>query len=207
MSFWRIFTGRHARHIEASLLVAALLLNGVGVLSLQAALSSRALERVQRRGLDIADVEQLRTAPARLIIPSINVEAPVVQVGLREDGLMDIPPTPHEVGWFALGFLPGEKGNAVMAGHLDQASGEAAVFWELRRLRTGDVITVTRVDGTPLRYIVESSAHYTAHNAPLQRLFGASTGSYLHLVTCNGAWQEDLQTYDKRLVVTAKLEQ
>ncbi len=114
---------------------------------------------------------------------------------------MDIPSTGHEIGWFEPGFLPGAQGNAVMAGHLDTELGETAVFWELRTLKAGDTVEVVRADGTIKKFIVTHQTTYDAQNAPMQELFGNSTGAHLNLITCNGAWQQDLQTYDKRLVV------
>lgn len=191
--------------MRAALLLAALLLNAAGTVSLQASLTEnvhrRAEERARRRGLAQEQIERARLAPVRLRIPSIDVDAPIVPVGFRPDGLMDIPPTAQDVGWFAPGFLPGNPGNAVLAGHLDRASGEPAVFWRVRRLVPGDDVQLVRADGSVLRYRVMSSDTYPMDAAPLERIFGSATGSRLNLITCNGAWQEDLATYNRRLVV------
>lgn len=187
------------------LAAAALLLNGVGALSLQAALTDnarlRAQQRIERRGLEPEEAAGVRSQPVRLRIAGIGVDAPVVPVGMRPDGLMDIPATSHEVGWFSPGYRPGAAGSAVLAGHLDMESGRPAVFWNLRRLKPGDVVELDRGDGKTLRYRVTRTATYPMDDAPLEEIFGTATGSRLNLVTCNGAWQEHLATYNRRLVV------
>lgn len=199
------FSDDHPPRVRTMLVIAALLLNAVGVLSLEASLTDNARlrreRRAQDRGIDAMQIERMQMAPVRLRIAGINVDAPVVPVGMREDGLMDIPSTAHETGWFSLGYLPGSPGNAVLAGHLDKESGQPAVFWNLRRLKPGDIVELERGDGVVLRYRVIGSKTYPMDNAPLDEIFGSATGSRLNLVTCNGAWQEHLATYNRRLVV------
>ena len=187
----------HAPGATALLLTAALVIDAYGATALHASIQARLImQRVVRVQEYVAD-----DRPVRLRIPAIGVDAPVTDVGLRSDGLMDIPSTSTEVGWFSLGFRPGSPGNAVMAGHLDTQLGKPAVFWDLRRLKTGDVVEVVRADGTVLRFAVKEKRAYQMSGAPMERIFGAASGAMLNLVTCNGEWQEHLRTYNRRLVV------
>lgn len=136
-------------------------------------------------------------------IPSIGVEAPVVPVGLLPNGAMDAPKLPGQVGWFSKGVLAGGTGSAVLTGHLDRADGQPAVFWRLKEMKVGDEILVKGRTGDWLHFVVQETAEYPYDNAPLQRIFGGSGGSFLNLVTCAGDWNR--HTYDKRLVVYAAL--
>ncbi|HEY4386750.1 MAG TPA: class F sortase, partial [Ktedonobacteraceae bacterium] len=68
---------------------------------------------------------------ARLEIPAIALVAPIEDVGIRNDGSMEVP---HHnqwegVGWYKFGAFPGERGSAVIDGHLDRPGGYPAVFW------------------------------------------------------------------------------
>lgn len=199
----------HPTGLRAMLVIAALLLNTVGALSLEASLSDNARRRGEvraaRRGIDVAQAQYVLAQPVRLRIPIIEVDAPVVPVGMQENGIMDIPASAHEIGWFEPGFHPGEAGSAVLAGHLDRESGRPAVFWDLRRLEPGDVVELEQDDRSVLRYRVIRSETYPMNNAPMEEIFGSATGSRLNLVTCNGAWQDNLETYTKRLVVYTEL--
>ncbi len=95
--------------------------------------------------------------PIKLDIPKIGVHSPVSTLGLKSDGTIQEPPLskPNLTGWYRLGPTPGEKGPAVIAGHVD-ASGGPAVFYRLKQLRRGDKVTVTRKDGSVVTFQVDT---------------------------------------------------
>lgn len=142
--------------------------------------------------------------PVRVHLPSIGVDAAVVNVGLIEGGKMDVPADPADVGWYELGSLPGQKGNAVLDGHLD-IGGEPGVFFRLDRVRPGDLIRVTDHLGAVRSFRVRETAVYDVRDAPMQKIFGDASGRHLNLITCAGTWREDMNHYDKRLVVFSDL--
>src|SRR6266849_8717779 len=61
--------------------------------------------------------------PKTISIPQINVSANIESVGMDKQGRMDIPQKADNVAWYNLGYKPGEKGNAVIDGHLDKQTG------------------------------------------------------------------------------------
>jgi sortase (surface protein transpeptidase) len=128
--------------------------------------------------------------PSRLIIPSIKVDAAVESVGLLANGDLDTPKAHPwtDVGWYANGTRPGERGSAVIDGHLDRPGGLPAVFWSLRDLHTGDKLEVIMTSGKQLHFHVTYTASYNPQNAPLQGIFGDAGGVYLNLITCAGDW-------------------
>ena len=95
-------------------------------------------------------------APVRLAIPAIGVSASVIRLGLNDDGTTETPDTPTATGWFAPGPEPGEKGPALIIGHVDSYRGPG-VFYHLRALRRGDSITVVSRDRRRLRFLVTGS--------------------------------------------------
>ncbi len=146
-------------------------------------------------------------SPERLEVPAIAVSARVEQVGLTSDYSMAAPKGWMNVAWFVLGFRPGEKGNAVIAGHLDTNTGGPAVFWDLNQLRPGDEVYVTYERGDRYTFVVDGSELYDADakGSTIERIFGASQTADLNLVTCDGAWDHGRATYSKRLVVFTSL--
>lgn len=84
----------------------------------------------------------------RVRIPSIKVDAPVMTVGLDAEGWIDAPPPqdPNLAGWYLNGISPGQRGSAVIVGHVDNAKGPA-VFYGLGALQKGNRIEVQRYDG------------------------------------------------------------
>jgi sortase (surface protein transpeptidase) len=151
-------------------------------------------------------VDSPRWSPTRLSIPDIEVDARITDVALTEAGAMEAPVNYDDVGWYRLGAKPGEAGRAVMAGHVDSKSGPA-IFYRLRDLAPGAVIEVTLGGNSEtLRYVVQGTATYPEHEAPLDRIFGPSDRSELILITCAGDFDFAEGVYPERLVVYAELE-
>ena len=147
------------------------------------------------------------SSPSRLLIPSIGVDAPVENIGVLSNGDLATP-TQHpweDVGWYHLGPHPGENGSAVIAGHLDRPGGAPAVFWNLRNMQPGDIVTVFAGTSAPLRFRVTQVASYPPTQAPLQEIFGNSGGKYLNLITCAGDWIPSQHQTTLRLVVYTTL--
>lgn len=141
-----------------------------------------------------------------LIIPSISVATFIQNVGLTADGDMGVPTSADEAGWYKYGPKPGEKGNSVIAGHVDTGKGsKAGIFWDLDKLRPGDSIFVVNQEDQTLHFKVTSKASYTPENAPLEKIFGSNEKSSLNLITCEGRWDSSTRSYSHRLVVFTEL--
>jgi LPXTG-site transpeptidase (sortase) family protein len=140
----------------------------------------------------------------RLVIPKIKVDAPVVTLGVDDQGVMQSPKGPFEVGWYDFTARPGTGGNAVFSGHVDFASVGAAVFWHLRELGPGDLVEVRLADGTTYQYVVVSSTAYTAGDAPIAEIVGPTSKDTVTIITCTGTFHRDVHQYDHRLVVRAE---
>jgi len=145
-----------------------------------------------------------RYLPRRLRIGAIGIDAPIRDVGLLPNEQLDVPPEPDVVGWYRLGPLPGESGNAVLDGHLD-LPGTKGVFWRLNELQPGDELEVDDEAGERRRFRVTETKVYDVHAAPLDVIFGDVDGKRLNLITCAGTWSDELDHYDKRLVVFTEL--
>ena len=144
---------------------------------------------------------------ARLLIPAIGVNAPIESVGVRPDGTMETPAQRpwNDVGWYNSGPRPGERGSAVIAGHLDRPGGNPAVFWHLRDLHIGDSVLVVGAGGKALRFQVTRIIFFQPQDAPVQDVFGNTAGSFLNLTTCAGDWIPTQHQTALRLVVYTSL--
>ena len=147
-------------------------------------------------------IRRIAPLPARLVISSIGVDAPVTPVGLEPNGIMAAPTEGHVVGWYELGARPGEQSNAVLTGHVDW-QGKLAVFVRLRELQPGDTIDVDTGLGTAYRYVVGEVTTYSADTAPVDQVFGPTPDAILTLITCDGAFDATRQEYADRVVVRA----
>lgn len=152
-------------------------------------------------------VPALGVEPATLLIPKIGTETHVQYVGVTDDGLMDVPSNFSDVAWYKLGVKPGAVGSAVIAGHQSRAGNKWAVFIELEKLGIGDGVYVEGKDGETLHFrVIEKKMYpYDLQGQELERIFTASGGRYLNLITCAGSWVEEIGTNDTRLVVFTEL--
>ena len=141
--------------------------------------------------------------PARLVIPSLGVNAEVEPVADDAQGRMAAPSRPERVGWYRNGSMPGESGNAVLDGHLDWTSGPA-VFWHLAQISSGAQVIVVTSSGAQLNFVVDSNVVFPFDARP-QGLFTKTGPPSIALVTCSGPWDRQRGTYVDRLVVHATL--
>ncbi len=140
--------------------------------------------------------------PVWVEIPAIAVGADIDPLGLRPNGELDVPTQFERVGWWAGGVSPGDKGPAVLAGHVDSRRAPA-VFFRLRELNAGDEVRVRGADGRTVAYTVERSGNYAKTDFPTAEVYGPTERPTLRLVTCSGRFDRSRRSYDENLVVYA----
>ncbi|WP_288908763.1 class F sortase [uncultured Microbacterium sp.] len=141
--------------------------------------------------------------PVRVAIPSIEIEAPLIDLGIGDAGVMEVPADYDDVGWFTGGGRPGGYGPTVIAAHVDSPTGPAA-FIRLRELAPGDEVEVTDETGVAHRYTVTEVADYPKADFPTARVFGATATDELRLITCGGVFDPAAASYEDNRVVFAE---
>ena len=144
------------------------------------------------------------SAPVRVLIPTLNVNASTVELGVGSGGALETPGDPDDVGWFVGAHTPGGPGAAVLAGHVTW-NGRPTVFHRLDKLKTGDKIGVERADGTTARFEVTRRETFSKRRFPTGEVYGASATPQLILITCGGKYDADRRYYDANVVVWARL--
>ena len=148
-----------------------------------------------------------RVVNAHLVIPSIGINAAIEPVGVLPDGDLGVP-THNQwegVGWYKDGPYPGERGSAVIDGHLDRPGGAPAVFWKLQDIHAGDTVMIVDASGKTLHFRVMRTASYAPQDAPLKNIFADTSGTFLNLITCAGQWIPSQHQTTLRLIVYTKL--
>ncbi len=169
---------------------------GLESLSTQRSVLDRAVAQVPDYTMNTA-----AGVPTTLTIPSLSVNAPVERVGLDANGNMDVPKEPFNTAWYEPGPRPGQRGNAVIAGHVDYRGIGKVVFARLNEMKAGDQVFVTGDNGVRQRFIVTSVEVFFTDAAPLDRIFGASGTANLNLISCIGDFDPASESYDRRIVV------
>ena len=144
------------------------------------------------------------STPVRLQIPAIGVDSELIDLGLNDDGTMEVPPGGFPAGWYTGAPTPGELGPAVIAGHVDWTG--PGVFYDLHRLAVGDEITVTRQDASTATFAVTRVEQYPKAAFPTTEVYGDINHAGLRLITCGGVFNRETGSHDDNIVVFAELQ-
>jgi LPXTG-site transpeptidase (sortase) family protein len=195
--------------LGAGVLVASLALLGIAVVSIFVALNNDganlpnqgSIEQILNEGAAQnqagaaarqVDLGPLPPPPVRLAIPRLYVDAPIVTMGLDADRYPQVPERPDQVAWYNFTASPGQRSNAVFAGHVDWQTSTrqpiAGVFYRLRELEIGDTVTVTLEDGQKLTYRVTGNVATAYEDPNVLKAMDYTAREVITMITCGGTW-------------------
>jgi sortase (surface protein transpeptidase) len=147
-----------------------------------------------------------RSAPVTIRIPGIGVNAPVMKVGRDADGTVQVPPLAEHnlTGWYRYGPSPGQRGPAVILGHVDSATG-VSVFYYLKNMHAGDKVLVTLADGKVATFAVDGLQRVAKDAFPTASVYGRAGYPSLRLITCGGPFDQATGHYVDNIIVYAHL--
>jgi LPXTG-site transpeptidase (sortase) family protein len=93
--------------------------------------------------------------PVRLVIPAIDLDRPLIPVGLDANRVPVVPK--HDVGWYNLSAGPGQGENIVLWGHVlrfKSAPQIPAPFARLKELKPGAEVVLYDRAGNAHTYVV-----------------------------------------------------
>ena len=140
--------------------------------------------------------------PVEVRIPAIGVDSRLVDLGIAPDGTMEVPSDFSRAGWLTAAPAPGQRGPAVIAGHVDSHDGPA-VFYRLRELVPGDTVEVVQRDGDVVSFTVRSLQQFAKDEFPTDLVYGPAPGPVLRLITCSGEVDRVSGHYTDNTVVFA----
>jgi sortase (surface protein transpeptidase) len=147
-----------------------------------------------------------RSVPVSIRIPAIGVNAPVVELGTNPDGTIQVPPLDDHnlTGWWETGAAPGQRGAAVILGHVDSLTG-ISVFYDLKYLQVGERIYVTLADGSVPVFTVDGLQKVAKAAFPTEAVYGRANFPELRLITCGGPFDESTGHYLDNIIVYAHM--
>ena len=146
-----------------------------------------------------------KSEPTHLKIESVGIDAPIDPVGKQADGTMETPPLfANLTGWYKFSPTPGEMGPSIIVGHIDTYKGPS-VFYKLKDLKAGDMISVTRQDGKSVKFQVNGLEQFDQNNFPTEKVYGNIQHAGLRLITCGGTYDKKSQKYSHNTVVFATM--
>jgi sortase (surface protein transpeptidase) len=141
--------------------------------------------------------------PVRVVIPSVDIDAALIEVGLREEGVAEVPPF-GKAAWYELGPAPGANGPAVLLGHVDSKKGPD-VFYRLKDVVRGDTVLVYGEDGDVATFNVDAKEQVLKTDLPAGRIWNGSQQPLIRLITCGGEFDRSTGHYLSNLIVYGHL--
>lgn len=144
--------------------------------------------------------------PVSLSIPSTGTESEIIDLGLRDDETLEVPPEGPgaPASWYTGSPAPGDRGPSVLLGHVNNSEGGAGVFADLRSLDPGDTVEIAREDGSTASFAVDRGEQYEKNEFPTYEVYGNTQDAQLRLITCDG-YDPDTGLFDDNYVVYASL--
>ena len=154
-----------------------------------------------RAAIDVLAARPVIT-PVRVSIPVLDVEGPVIPAGVNSENELDVPPDAGTLVWYRHGPSPGERGSAVIAGHLNWR-GERGLFADLAATPIGAEIAVGYDDGSERWFVVQTVELVPKPEVSVNGVFARDGARVLRLVTCGGEFDDAVRSYRSNVVVTA----
>ena len=146
------------------------------------------------------------SAPVAVRIPAVGASSELLHLGRRPDGSLEVPPTGPgaPASWYTSSPTPGERGPAVLLGHVNATDGGPGVFAGLRGLAPGDTVEIARADGSTAVFVVDRGEQHAKAAFPTRAVYGDTAGAELRLITCDG-YDPATGLFDDNYVVYATL--
>lgn len=142
--------------------------------------------------------------PRVITIPSLHETAYIQRVGIASNGAMATPNNIYFTGWYIKSVAPGDPGVSIINGH---AGGRYAdgVFRHLRSLKQDDELSIQMGNLSWRKFAVVSAKTYPVGDAAAALYKDDPTiDKELHLITCDGVFNDSAQSYNERTIVVAK---
>ena len=147
------------------------------------------------------------SAPQRICIPAIGVTASVITLGLNSDHTVQVPALSQvrDAGWYKYSPAPGLNGPTIILGHIDSATFGKGVFFDLGKLHAGDLVNVSRADGSVASFRVDTVAEYPKTAFPTAKVYGDTPDPTIRLITCGGRFDSSTRSYLDNIVAYGSL--
>lgn len=145
-----------------------------------------------------------RVKPVAMSVPSIHARSSLVGLGLLPNHTLQTPPVsdPMQAGWYKLGPAPGQKGAAVITGHVDGYH-MPGIFYRLDDVEVGDLINVRRSDRSVVHFTVTRTREVPKSDFPTRQVYGPVKDPELRLVSCGGPFDRAVGSYEHNILVFA----
>lgn len=144
-------------------------------------------------------IHVITSPPVKLEFQQTQVTVNILPVGLDATGRMLVEDNLEVVSWYKQSAIPGNQGNALLAGHRDW-KGELGPFQYLENIQKGEHILIQYENQEVRTFQVIEKQVYHAEEVPAS-VMNIQEGPRVTLITCTGKFIREKGGYQDRLVV------
>lgn len=155
----------------------------------------------------VASYNVAPTLPKYIAIPTIGINnTRIIQLGLTANSQIATPDNIYDTGWYKGSAKPGQPGAMFIYGHVSSWTADG-IFYNLKKLKPGAIITITRGDGQVYNYQVAETKVYPYNNVDMKAVLSPIDPDKpgLNLMTCTGQVIKGTSEFNERLVVFTNL--
>jgi sortase A len=155
----------------------------------------------------VASYSVAPSLPKYISIPAIGISnTRIIRLGILANGQIATPDNIFDTGWYDGSAKPGQAGAMFIYGHVSSWTADG-IFYNLKKLKPGDDITITRGDNQIFTYQVVTSKIYPYMNVDMSAVLSPVNPSIpgLNLMTCTGQVISGTSEFNERLVVFTSL--
>jgi LPXTG-site transpeptidase (sortase) family protein len=143
--------------------------------------------------------------PVHLRIPDIDIDTPLVNVGLNSDGTPGTPTgsNANKAAWLTTSPTPGTDGSSIIVGHVQTRAGPS-IFFNLGKLAHGDQVYIIRSDGSTALFNVVAVQAFDKTSIPNDTVYAKSGDPELRLITCGGNWDPTHRQFSQNIIAYAR---
>ncbi|MBJ8113568.1 class F sortase [Bacillus cereus group sp. N6] len=142
----------------------------------------------------------ITSPPMKLEFQQTQVTVNILPVGLDSTGRMLIKDNLEVASWYKQSAVPGNPGNALLAGHRDW-KGDLGPFQYLENIQKGEHILIQYENKEVRTFQVIEKQVYHVEEVPAS-VMNIQEGPRVTLITCTGKFIQEKGGYQDRVVVT-----
>lgn len=146
------------------------------------------------------EIRDITSSPVKLEFQRTQVTVNILPVGLDAIGRMHVKDNLEVVSWYKQSAIPGNQGNALLAGHRDW-EGKLGPFQYLENIQKGEHILIQYENKAIRTFQVIEKHVYHAEEVPAS-VMNIQEGPRITLITCTGTFIREKGGYQDRVVVT-----
>lgn len=142
--------------------------------------------------------------PRRLIIPSLDINGLIQEVGITDNKQVAVPNNIHFGGWLVDSQIPGKQGLSIIDGHVGGVY-SPGIFNQLAQAVPGTKFEIEFGDYSKKQFsIIEIKQLPEADSANFLFKKNPDVDKQLNLITCGGDYDKNTKTFVDRVVVVAE---